>query len=108
MLTKQSGSFSIDTLCAVVYTFSMAKLRTIGIREFRQDIAQVVDAAEPVALTRHGRTVGYFIPATDPEQTKADLTTFLESARKVQTLVKKLGLSEEELLNDFRRERSGS
>ncbi len=84
------------------------KLRAIGIREFRQDIAQYIDNAEPVALTRHGRTVGYFIPANDPEQTKADLEIFLKSAKKVQAIVNKLGTTEEELLSDFRRERQRS
>jgi PHD/YefM family antitoxin component YafN of YafNO toxin-antitoxin module len=82
-----------------------SKLRSIGIREFREDLAQYVSGSEPVAVTRHGRTVGYFIPATDPEQTKADLEVFLESAKKVQTLLKKLGIREEDVLNDFRRER---
>jgi PHD/YefM family antitoxin component YafN of YafNO toxin-antitoxin module len=96
-------------MCAFVYTFPMAsKLRSIGIREFRQDIAQYVDNAEPVALTRHGRTVGYFIPASDPEQTKADLELFLKSAKKVRDIVDKLGTTEEELLDDFRRERQRS
>jgi PHD/YefM family antitoxin component YafN of YafNO toxin-antitoxin module len=82
-----------------------SKLRSVGIREFREDLAQYVSKSEPVALTRHGRTVGYFIPATDPEQTKADLEVFLESAKKVQVLLNKLGASEEDILDDFRKER---
>jgi antitoxin (DNA-binding transcriptional repressor) of toxin-antitoxin stability system len=82
-----------------------SKLRSVGIREFREDLAQYVSKSEPVALTRHGRTVGYFIPATDPEQTKADLEVFLESAKKVQGLLSKLGVTEEGILDDFRKER---
>lgn len=34
----------------------------VGIREFRAGLADFVDADEPVAVTRHGQTVGYFIP----------------------------------------------
>lgn len=34
----------------------------IGIREFRADLACFVDADAPVAVTRHGRTLGYSIP----------------------------------------------
>jgi antitoxin (DNA-binding transcriptional repressor) of toxin-antitoxin stability system len=82
-----------------------SKLRSVGIREFREDLAQYVTKSEPVALTRHGRTVGYFIPATDPEQTKADLEVFLKSAKKVQGLLGELGVTEEDVLSDFRRER---
>ena len=34
----------------------------VGIREFRADIAQFIASSTPVAVTRHGQTVGYFIP----------------------------------------------
>lgn len=35
----------------------------VGIREFRAGLADYIAADEPVAVTRHGQTVGYFIPA---------------------------------------------
>ncbi|WP_250286793.1 MULTISPECIES: type II toxin-antitoxin system Phd/YefM family antitoxin [unclassified Frankia] len=35
----------------------------VGIREFRAGLADYIASDEPVAVTRHGRTVGYFIPA---------------------------------------------
>ena len=38
----------------------------VGIREFRAGLADYIDADAPIAVTRHGQTVGYFIP------TKAD------------------------------------
>lgn len=34
----------------------------VGIREFRADLAGYIAASSPVAVTRHGQTVGYFIP----------------------------------------------
>ncbi len=34
----------------------------VGIREFRAGLADYIDADAPIAVTRHGRTVGYFIP----------------------------------------------
>jgi len=34
----------------------------VGIREFRAALADYIDADAPVAVTRHGQTVGYFIP----------------------------------------------
>ena len=34
----------------------------VGIREFRSGLAEFVASASPVAVTRHGQTVGYFIP----------------------------------------------
>lgn len=33
----------------------------VGIREFRADLAEYIAASTPVAVTRHGQTVGFFI-----------------------------------------------
>ena len=35
----------------------------VGIREFRERLATFLEASGPVAITRHGETVGYYIPA---------------------------------------------
>jgi len=36
----------------------------VGIREFREKLAAyLLEGDAPVAITRHGDTVGYFIPA---------------------------------------------
>lgn len=34
----------------------------VGIREFRSGLAEYIAAETPVAVTRHGQTVGFFIP----------------------------------------------
>jgi antitoxin (DNA-binding transcriptional repressor) of toxin-antitoxin stability system len=37
---------------------------SVGIREFRTRLAEyLLKSDKPVAVTRHGQTVGYFIPA---------------------------------------------
>lgn len=38
----------------------------IGIREFRIGMAAYLASDTPVAITRHGQTVGFFIPAHGP------------------------------------------
>ena len=43
----------------------------VGIREFRSGLADYIASEAPVAVTRHGQTVGYFIPT--PGQTDVDL-----------------------------------
>ncbi|NCD20140.1 MAG: type II toxin-antitoxin system Phd/YefM family antitoxin, partial [Actinobacteria bacterium] len=35
---------------------------SVGIREFRAGLADYIASATPVAVTRHGQTVGWFIP----------------------------------------------
>ena len=42
--------------------------RKVGIREFRAGLAEYIDSDVPIAITRHGQTVGFFIP------TRTDLT----------------------------------
>jgi len=34
----------------------------VSVREFRAHLAEHLDGPAPVAVTRHGRTVGFFIP----------------------------------------------
>ena len=41
----------------------MNKLQTIGIREFRENLAKYTREEQPLQVTSHGRAVGYFIPA---------------------------------------------
>lgn len=43
----------------------------VGIREFRSGLAEFIAAASPVAITRHGHTVAYLIPAIPPTDSDA-------------------------------------
>ncbi|MFT4234777.1 MAG: type II toxin-antitoxin system Phd/YefM family antitoxin [Microbacterium sp.] len=74
-----------------------------GIREFRAGLAEYVGADAPVAVTRHGRTVGYFIPVA--EECEADVVALRAAGAKLDAL---LDLSESEvddMVEDFRRRR---
>ena len=35
----------------------------IGMREFRENLAGYLEAGKPLAITRHGETLGFYIPA---------------------------------------------
>ena len=35
----------------------------IGIREFRENLAGYLGSDKPLAITRHGETLGFYIPA---------------------------------------------
>ncbi|UNX54403.1 type II toxin-antitoxin system Phd/YefM family antitoxin [Georgenia sp. TF02-10] len=64
----------------------------VGIRKFRADLAAFIDADVPVAVTRHGRTVGYFIPT--PTDREADAAALRAAAAKLDAL---LHLDEQEI-----------
>jgi antitoxin (DNA-binding transcriptional repressor) of toxin-antitoxin stability system len=57
----------------------------VGIREFRAALADYIDADAPVAVTRHGQTVGYFIPAKSDRQ--ADVAALRAAAAKLDALL---------------------
>jgi antitoxin (DNA-binding transcriptional repressor) of toxin-antitoxin stability system len=39
----------------------------MSVREFRKNLAQTLEGAEPVVVTRHGRTVAIVYPLAHPE-----------------------------------------
>ncbi|MCL2470254.1 MAG: hypothetical protein FWF25_00725 [Propionibacteriaceae bacterium] len=70
-----------------------------GVREFREDLAAYIDQTEPVAITRHGQTVGLFIPVNRDRQ--ADLDAYAEAARKANALLVELGITEDDAVAEF-------
>ena len=56
----------------------------VGIREFRADLAEYIAASSPVAVTRHGQTVGYFIPVHG--QAEADLVALKKASQSLDKL----------------------
>ena len=56
----------------------------------------------PIVVTRHGLTVGFYIPVPRrPGQ--AEREALLEAGRRMQAELARLGLTEEELVADFKR-----
>jgi PHD/YefM family antitoxin component YafN of YafNO toxin-antitoxin module len=80
----------------------------VGIREFREKLSTyLLEAEEAVAITRHGDTVGYYIPARR-KRSDADRASLREAASLLQAALAAEGISEEEIVQDFKRwRRSG-
>jgi len=57
----------------------------VGIREFRAALADFIDADAPVAVTRHGQTVGYFIPMKSDRH--AEVAALKTAAAKLDALL---------------------
>jgi antitoxin (DNA-binding transcriptional repressor) of toxin-antitoxin stability system len=78
----------------------------IGIRELRDKLASYMESTVPVEVTRHGQTVGFYIPVPRrPGQ--AEREALIEAGRRMQAELARLGLTEEELVADFKRWRKG-
>jgi len=73
----------------------------VGIRELRAKLASHLESATPIEVTRHGRTIGLYVPL--PQEAELDEREKLIAAgRLMQAELKRLGLTEEELSADFK------
>ncbi len=79
----------------------------VGIREFRDKLASyLLESDAPVAITRHGDTVGYYIPARRRRSENERDALRLVAAR-MQGMLAAEGVSEDEILADFKKWRAG-
>ena len=79
----------------------------VGIREFREKLASyLLETDVPVAITRHGDTIGYYIPARR-KRTETERTALKEVAARLRQVLAAKGISEEEILKDFKQWRAG-
>jgi PHD/YefM family antitoxin component YafN of YafNO toxin-antitoxin module len=75
----------------------------VGIREFREKLATyLLETDQAVAITRHGDTVGYYIPARR-KRTEAERMALAEAAARLRQALVAEGISEDEILRDFKR-----
>ena len=72
----------------------------VGIREFRSDLAEYIASSTPVAVTRHGQTVGYFIPTHG--QVEADLAAWKKARKTLDKLLETHGVDVEAVVSDFK------
>jgi len=72
----------------------------VGVPEFRAGLADYIASETPVAVTRHGQTVGFFIP------TKTDLTVEISAlksaAEKLDALLEAQRFDIEQVVSEFK------
>ena len=79
---------------------------SVGIRGFREKLSTyLLETETPVAVTRHGETVGYYIPARR-KRSEAQREALKQAATRLNEVLAAEGLTEDEILADFRRWRS--
>ena len=80
----------------------MSDIETVGMREFRANLQKYTQhTASPIAVTSHGEAVGYYIPVR-PSPKEVDLRALQKAAKKLTTLLQEKGVSEDEIVADFR------
>jgi antitoxin (DNA-binding transcriptional repressor) of toxin-antitoxin stability system len=72
----------------------------VGIREFRADLAEFIAASHPVAVTRHGQTVGIFIPTHG--QVEGDIAALKKAGKALDRLMETQKVDIEDVVADFK------
>ncbi|MGE4126389.1 MAG: type II toxin-antitoxin system Phd/YefM family antitoxin [Pusillimonas sp.] len=79
------------------------KTTKVGIREFRAGLSEYIAAGTPVAVTRHGQTVGYFIPARGHDA--AQMAALRIASELLDALLEKHGVNEDDVVAEFKEAR---
>jgi hypothetical protein len=81
----------------------MSKLKNVGVREFRDHATTYLSGSDPVAVSKHGQVIGFYIPVERDDHQAVRAVEQL--GRTVEKLLEETGMSEEELaqLFDLRR-----
>ena len=75
------------------------EIKTVGVREFREKLSEHLSSNVPIAVTRHGLTVGYYIPTHRPI-TEADEQALEEAAQRLHALLEAKGIDPEALIRE--------
>ena len=81
-------------------------MKTATVREFRDQATRLLKEPEPIMVTRRGKIVGFFLPASGesiPLGIKKDL--FYTITQEIRTVMKTHGIQEKTLLADFEKAR---
>jgi PHD/YefM family antitoxin component YafN of YafNO toxin-antitoxin module len=87
-------------------TLENSQSTKMGIREFRNYLTKNNDDSEAFVVTRHGRTVGYYIPVP-VDNVYEDLNSLKQAISRISNLLKEKGISEDEIVQDFDNLRKG-
>jgi hypothetical protein len=72
----------------------------VGIRQFRAGMAEFIASSTPVAVTRHGQTVGYFIPTQG--QADADIAALKQASLVLDQLLATQCVDVDDVVAEFK------
>ncbi len=73
----------------------------VGVREFREKLAGYLESGTPLAIMRHGETLGFYIPAQKRSR-KAELEAMRAAAKDLDEMIASWGASENELMAEYK------
>lgn len=80
----------------------------VGIREFRSQLPHyLLEVGQPIAITRHGATIGYYIPSRE-KATQDDRDALRAAAQKLDVMLQSAGVDSDDLVEEFNTRRRKS
>jgi len=79
----------------------------IGMQGLRENLADYLGSGRPLAITRHGETLGFFIPAQKRSR-KAEIEAMRAAAKELDAMIATWGASEDELMQEYKKIRRTS
>jgi antitoxin (DNA-binding transcriptional repressor) of toxin-antitoxin stability system len=73
----------------------------VGVREFRENLAGYLESGTPLAIVRHGETLGYYVPAKKRNR-KAELEALRAAANDLDQMIASWGASEDDLMEEYK------
>ena len=98
---------AIVWICYCVHWVRNMETEKIGIREFRENLAGYLEGGRSLAITRHGETLGFFIPAQKRNR-KAEVEAMRAAAKELDAMIASWGVSEDELMGEYKEIRQAS
>ena len=74
----------------------------VGMREFRDKLATYLESDSPVTITRHGDTLGVYIPVRR-KRTEEDWAALRAAQQVAQEALADAGMTEDEMIDDFKK-----
>jgi hypothetical protein len=72
----------------------------VGVREFRERIASFLESDTPVAVTRHGETLGVYVPTRRKQPKTANLAELKAAAARLAEAL--ADVDEEQVVVEFK------
>ena len=76
----------------------------VGVREFREQLAQYLESDSPVAVTRRGETLGIYVPTPRTAVKTAEIGELRAAADRLAAAL--VDVDEDEIIAEFQRLRA--
>ncbi|MBT9329662.1 type II toxin-antitoxin system Phd/YefM family antitoxin [Paracidobacterium acidisoli] len=85
-----------------------SRTQQVGVREFRENLSSyLLRAGGPIAITRHGDTIGLFMPVRR-KRTAEERAELDAIAEKLYKEMENAGVTEEDIVREFNELRAAS